>query len=82
MKTMNQKAVELGRAIKARSHQAATTAAVFALTAGPALAQETVDTASIEAKIALYSAAAVGLIVVFLTARWGIKALGLMKPRG
>lgn len=58
---------------------AATSTAVMA---GTASAQASFDTSDILADIAMYSAAALGVIGAILLARWGLHATGLLRPRG
>ena len=53
-----------------------------ALMASAASAQASFDTSDILADIAVYSAAALGVISAILLARWGLHATGLLRPRG
>lgn len=41
-----------------------------------------VDTSSIESKMDEYGAAAVALAIAFAVILWGLRASGLLKPRG
>ena len=54
-------------------------AAATSMVAAPAFAAASFDTASIITDIGVYAAAAVLLVTTMIAARWGLKALGLLR---
>lgn len=56
-------------------------ALLMAMATMPVFAQDDVDTASIIAKWAVYSAAAITLIIGFAGVLWAIRGASLLKPK-
>lgn len=54
----------------------------LALSPFAAMAQTGPDVSEIESKMDTYGVAAVGLVIAFAVILWGIRASGLLKPRG
>lgn len=54
----------------------------IALSPLSAFAQTGPDTGDIESKMTEYGAAAVALVIAFAVVLWGMRAAGLLKPRG
>lgn len=54
----------------------------IALSPVAAFAQTGPDTGDIESKMTEYGAAAVALVIAFAVVLWGMRAAGLLKPRG
>ena len=56
---------------------------MLAMVAGPALATTpapTFDTSGILADIAMYLAGGIALLGAYIAGRWGLRAMGLLKP--
>lgn len=64
----------------------ATTAAAVGVTslvaAGSASAQSAFDNGDILAKVTEYGASAVAIVAAILLVRWGLHAMGVLRPRG